>query len=543
MNQKLLMEEHLLITREELKRKLSIEARRIELRQEYQKYDKADLDFLIKKSPDHHNYSSNDFYNLGKWNLDNLIISHREKIFYHYDVKKKTKSIFKPSLLATYLQEKYPIVTIKPTQVNKNDPGDMWYYHPEKEMYVPNAELFFNQEIKKIWGDNFNTRVLNETYSNIRYETFLDRDDFELEEQYIPVQNGILWLIELEGELVIDIAENTPELFVTSRIPHYYDPDAECPRWIQFMDEILPGQQREIDWLQEYVGYCLYRKWDFDKVIMLHGDGKNGKSTFLDIVRNLLGKDNCTTIGLNDLCNGRWYTAELYKKIANIDADTASKDLENTSKFKTVTGGDTVMGERKGKNPFFFDSYAKHFMSCNQIPYCYDDTDAFYRRWLPIKFFVQFDDNDPKTDPQLYEKLEKEFSGILNWAIKGLLRLLKNNTFSDTPSTDEVKNEWSRLSNPLYSFVYSNNVVIDYMGHYHCEEFYNAFLEYCKRNNLVQWTKDKVGKRMNKHFDFVFKQRYLDPEYYNPSNPDYRVWGWSGIRKRTDEEKQLELDE
>jgi len=58
------------------------------------------------------------------------------------------------------------------------------------------------------------------------------------------------------------------------------------------MDEILPGQQREIDWLQEYVGYCLYRKWDFDKVIMLHGDGKNGKSTFLDIVRNLLGKDN-----------------------------------------------------------------------------------------------------------------------------------------------------------------------------------------------------------------------------------------------------------
>jgi len=149
MNQKLLMEEHLLITREELKRKLSIEARRIELRQEYQKYDKADLDFLIKKSPDHHNYSSNDFYNLGKWNLDNLIISHREKIFYHYDVKKKTKSIFKPSLLATYLQEKYPIVTIKPTQVNKNDPGDMWYYHPEKEMYVPNAELFFNQEIKR----------------------------------------------------------------------------------------------------------------------------------------------------------------------------------------------------------------------------------------------------------------------------------------------------------------------------------------------------------------------------------------------------------
>ena len=533
-----------MISREELERKLTIEARRIDLRKEYQKYDEAEIEtILLKKDWLTYNYSSQDLWNLGKYRIDGLIISARELIFYHWDSKKKSKSNFKPALLSTYLQTKYPIVTIKPTQINSNDPGDMWYYHPEKEMYVPNAELFFNTEIKKIWEDNFTTRILNETYASIRYETYLDREEFDLDAQYIPVLNGILWLNELDGEMLIDIADNTPSLFVTSRIPHFYDPDAECPRWLQFLDEILPGQQREIDWLQEYVGYCLYRKWDHDKVVMLHGDGKNGKSTFLDVIRNLLGKENCTTIGLYDLCNGRWYTAELYKKIANIDADTASKDLENTSKFKTVTGGDTVMGERKGKNPFFFDSYAKHFMSCNQIPYCYDDTDAFYRRWLPIKFFVQFDEDDPQTDPQLYDKLEQEMSGILNWAIEGLLRLIKNNTFSDPPKTEEIKNEWSKLSNPLYAFVNSNEVVIDFMGHYHCEEFFNDFTEFCKRNNLMNWTKDRVGKRINKHFDYVYKQRYLDPNYYNPANPDYRPWGWSGIRRQTREETQLDIDE
>ena len=492
----------------------------------------------MKKDPNTYDYTSNDFWNLGKYRIDQLITTHGPIIFNHYNPKSKDKSKFKPALLATYLQVKYPLVTIKPAQYTGNDPGDMWLYHPEKEMYLPNAELYLGKVIKEIYQDEFTSRLLTQTFENIRYDTYIEREQFTLDPQYIPIANGILWTQKLDNEWVIELAENTPELYVTTRIPTHYDPEANAPRWNQFLNEILPNQKREIKWLQEYVGYCLYRNWSFHKVILLLGDGDNGKSTLLEVIRMLLGTNNCPTIGLHDLCNGRWYLAELYLKLANIDSDTATKDLENTSKFKTATGGDQIMGERKNKNPFFFNSFCKHFMSCNKMPYCYEDTDAFYRRWFIIKFFEQFPEGDSRRDPQLKEKLFQELPGILNWALDGLKRLLDQNGFSNPSTTGEVKAEWNRLSNPIYAFIYSHNVVIDHEGLYDCQTFYEDFLKYSKKHDLITWTKDKIGKRIHHHFDFISKQRF-----YNTDEPEHRPWCWKGIRRATNDEKKTYLEE
>jgi len=524
--------------KELFKQRLALEAENINRRQEYQKYDPIEIDaVLMKQDPNIYNYSSNDLWNLGTYRIKELMTKGGTSIFYHYDTKKKTKSIFKPALLSTYFQVKYPIVTIKPTTYNQKDTGEIWYYDHQTEMYKPNAETRFSQEIKDMWGDEFSTKLLYQSFEDIKYVTYIEREEFYLDPEYIPVQNGILWVHSLGGETVVDHVQNTPQLYVTSRIPHNYDPEAKAPRFENFLMEILPGQIDERNWLQEYVGYCLYPSWPYDKVVMLHGEGDNGKSTLLAVIRQLLGIYNCTTIGLYDLCNGRWYLAELWKKLANIDADTSSKDLEKTSKFKTVTGGDTVMGERKGKNPFFFESYCKHFMSCNKMPYCYDDTDAFYRRWFIIKFFEKFSEGDPRRDPNIEDKLNKEMPGILNWALEGLKRLLDNNGFTNPLSTEKIKAQWNILSNPLYAFVYSPYVILDFEGWYPTQQFYTDFIEFCKRNKLAIWTKDKISKRMNHHFDFIHQTRP-----YNADEPDHRPYVWQGIRPSTDAERQEYLE-
>ena len=525
--------------KQQVSMRVALEAENIRRRADYQKYDPKEIDtILMKVDPYTYNYTSDDLWNLGLYRIKELMIRTGTAIFYHYDHKKKTKSILKPALLSTYFQIKYPIVTIKPETYNQKDTGDMWYYDESTGMYQPNAEIKFSEEIKQMWRDEFETKLLFQTFENIRYSTYISREEFTLEPEYIPVQNGILWVHDLDGEIVIDHVANTSELYVTSRIPHPYDPTAKSPRFENFLMEILPGQLDERNWLQEYIGYSLYRSWPHDKVIMLHGEGDNGKSTLLDIIRHLLGEYNCTTIGLYDLCNGRWYVAEIYLKLANIDADTASKDLENTSKFKTATGGDRIMGERKGKHPFFFESYCKHFMSCNKMPYCYDDTDAFYRRWFLIKFFEQFTEKDPRRDPFIRDKLYKEMPGILNWALEGLKRLLKNGGFTNPPTTEDIKAQWNILSNPLYAFIYSPYVVLDANGYYPVQNFYEDFLEFAKRNKLVTWTKDKISKRMNHHFDFIHQIRP-----YNPDEPDHRPYCWQGIRMATDEERQQYLEE
>lgn len=487
---------------------------------------------LLKQDPNDYEYTSNDFRLLGKFRLNEMFKRCGTVIFNHFDKKTKKKTVFKPSLLATFYELNYPIITIKPTISSTRDNGDLWYYDFRKEMYIQEAEVFFGTMTKSIFTDWFKPQQLPEIFNHIKYETYIDREKFILDSAYIPIQNGII-KIEHKSNFSIILEENTPDLYVSSRIPIKYDPEADCPIFKKFLDEILPNQKREQKWIQEYLGYCLYRSWPHDKVIMLIGEGDNGKSTLLTLFRKLLGIYNTTTIGIYEMCKGRWYTAELYKKLANIDADTSVKDLQITSNFKTATGGDMIKGERKYKDPFYFESFCKHWLSANTIPYCYDDTDAFYRRWFLIQFWEQFPEGDPKRDETILEKMVPELPGIFNWAIDGLKDLIVNKGFTNPQPAKEVKILWNQLSNPVYAFIYSPQVTIDRDGYYDKQEFYDTFIEYCKKNDLPKWTKDKVGKRINHHFDFI-KDSY---PYDNEKNKQYHAW--SGIRPAMEEE-QLE---
>ncbi len=476
------------------------------VRQDYERYDEKEITMLLlKKNPQDYQYSSTDFLNLGKYRLSALLEQAGTTVFYHWNKGKKHKNMFVAPLLQTYIQIIYPIKTIRPLVYSPKDQGDMYFWNWGLGQYVPVAEVEFNQHVKTIFRDRFKQTLLNQTYPNIRYETYIDREDFALEPEFIPVANQLLWLHKIGEEWVIEEAPTTPALYITSRIPVEYDPEATCPTWIKTLNTCLPDQQKEITWLQEYVGYSLYRTWDYDRVVMFLGDGDNGKTTILETIRKLLGHHNCKSIGLWNLCNRNWFTADLYLALANIDPDTGSKDLENTSKFKAATGGDTIMGERKFGHPFYFAPYCKHYLGANKMPYCYDDTDGFYRRWFIFRFLEQFPVGDPRRDAQLPHKLKAELPGILNWALEGLIRLLQNDGFTNPPTTAENKSLWNRLSNPIYAFIYSDDIIIDSNGEYPQQDFYEDYIRYCKQFKLPVWTKDRVGKRINHHFDFVHR--------------------------------------
>jgi len=182
----------------------------------------------------------------------------------------------------------------------------------------------------------------------------------------------------------------------------------------------------------EMFGYCLYKDYPFAKAFMLIGSGANGKSTLMKLLEKFLGEDNIATPSLQDLLRDKFAKVELFGKLANIHADLSSEKLENTGTFKMLTGGDTVYGQKKFKDPIKFKNHAKLIYSANELPRTDDRTDAFFRRWIVIDFPNQFTSNDEFTNPDLPYSIidEEEMSGLLNWALDGLERILDQGGFS-----------------------------------------------------------------------------------------------------------------
>ncbi|KXB01878.1 hypothetical protein AKJ43_02955 [candidate division MSBL1 archaeon SCGC-AAA261D19] len=176
-------------------------------------------------------------------------------------------------------------------------------------------------------------------------------------------------------------------------------------------------------------------------------------------MRKLLGKENVSSPSLHDLLKNRFAKAELYGKLANIHADIPNKALGTTTgPFKMLTGQDQIYAEKKHKDGFHFVNYAKLLFSANEIPERGDELRAFFRRWIIVDFPFKFVDNpDPNNEfekeknPNLLEELttKEELSGFLNWALKGLQRLLDRGEFALDKSVEERSEIWEEMSNPI----------------------------------------------------------------------------------------------
>lgn len=436
-----------------------------------------------------------------------------------------TNKKFQPALLSQFLQRMYRPITLKDTE-------EIWRYDWEHEIYRKDGEVFFKELIKRLFAHHFKRKLVVESLYDLQASTFKEREAFTLNPYLIPVKNGIVKLLQTKNKWFYCLTVNDSRKYVTSRLPVTYDPKATCPAILEFLKQLFPQQPEDITLLQEYTGYMLLRRMLFQKVLMLLGEGANGKSTLLDLIKTFIGEENVVHISIQDLCNGRWYTAELYKKLANLDSDIEAKELQHTGKFKRATGGDRLMGERKNKNPFYYKPFTKHIWSCNQIPYSYDDSEAFYRRWRIIPFKQQF--KGTNCNPNILKKLKtpKEMSGFLNWALQGLIRILSQGEFSNEPPVEETKALWMRLSDPLFTFLYSGNVEWGEGERYPIQEFYRDFTSFCAEQGLRQWILDRVGKTINK--------KYPQIEPYYPYIEGKQVRCYTGISPKR-EIKKIEV--
>jgi len=235
----------------------------------------------------------------------------------------------------------------------------------------------------------------------------------------------------------------SPNLFSKDYVDYDFDLKAKCPKFMNFLSTSLPSKDSQ-GILQEMLGLMLTDWTKFEVFFYLYGPtSRNGKTVLLNILMVLVGKQNVSHVALHNLVE-RFETWPLTESKVNIYGDMATdtgKGLaEQEGIFKDYVSGGMVEYQKKGKDKFNAPCRSRFVFAGNSLPTFVDRSDAIWERLRVIHFPVQIPSS--KRDPNLADKIiQKEMSGIFNWAVKGLGRIIKQGRVTTSKEGLEIKDE------------------------------------------------------------------------------------------------------
>lgn len=289
----------------------------------------------------------------------------------------------------------------------------------------------------------------------------------------------------------------TPDVVITNKIPWPYNPAAYSELLDHTLDRLACNDPEVRALLEEMVGYCLYRRNELGKAFILIGDKSNGKSTFLHVVKNMLGDSNIASLDLKEL-GDRFKTAELFGKLANIGDDIGDEFIANASVFKKLVTGDRVNVERKGQDPFEFNNYAKFLFSANNIPRMKDKTGAVQRRLVIVPFDAKFTPNDPDFRPFIKDELceQDSMEYLIVLGLKALKSVLSKAQFTTSKRVQGQLDEYEQNNNPIIGFI--QEVGLDGIVNEPTKTVYRKYKEYCIANNFQALSNIEFSRQITK---------------------------------------------
>ena len=265
--------------------------------------------------------------------------------------------------------------------------------------------------------------------SRIQFNSWLNEEGGP---RIIVAKNGNISFDELDEDGRPKLLPHSSNYFTLVKLPYDYDPKAECPKWLEFLDEIMEGDEERIHLLQQWIGYLLTTTLSEQKFIICIGEGANGKGVFFIIVISMLGIENCSSVPLSHF----GYRFSLFSTFGKLLNATSEGIGEITSRSEAVlkeyTAGDMMTFERKYQDPFSVVPTAKLMFATNEFPAFNDRSQGIWRRIL----LVPFEKTIPpeQQNKHLAEELKDEMSGIFNWAYDGMVDLEKNGFVKDISS-------------------------------------------------------------------------------------------------------------
>lgn len=396
--------------------------------------------------------------------------------------------------------------------------GDItWRYHPRGGIFRPDGVSYIEKEAKHLLGDKVQRKMISEVVKLTQIETYIDRDQFEEDPDVLVLKNGVY---HFDTE---ELTEHSPQYHARSRLPITYDPDAECPVILKFIIEVIPA---DVTTFQEWVGYHLIKDYRWAKILLLVGDGENGKSKLLLLLVALLGKRNVSSVELIELITNRFKKAELYGKLANIAPDLGAEELKNTGRLKSLTGDDYIEAARKHQHPFRFRNHAKLSFSTNKLPRSPDRSRAWFRRPLIMKCPNIFVGDD--CDPAILDKITtpQELSGMLNWALEGRRRLIEQGNFTRGETAEQIQELYEELEDDITAFFNHCVDTNDFEGIVPKDDFHRLYYQFCKMKGFSPVLKQTFSKEI--------KPRIVNLGEGRRKIGEKRVPCWTGISMTPD---------
>jgi putative DNA primase/helicase len=421
-------------------------------------------------------------------------------------------------ILSNYITNEYYIYTTK-----DDKQSEVWVY--KEGIYISQGRSEIKEILRDIMKDFYSIYIFNRVMEKVEVDTFIDSDKF-FNTNYvneIPVKNGILNI--LTGEL----NPFNPKKVFFNKINAKYNPDATCQKIDQFLSDVLSNKEDK-KVFYELGGFTLLKEYKFEKAFMFVGNGRNGKDKSLELIKRLLGVDNCCSVPLASIVPDSFIISKFHNKMANLAGEINNQDLKDTSMFKALTGRSLISAQRKYLNTIDFVNYAKFIFACNDLPMVYDNSKGFWDRWVLLEFpytFVterEYNESKDKTnlkirDESIIEKIisPEEMSGLLNEFLKGLKRILENREFSKTDGSDQVKQIWIRKSNSVMAFVMSR-IKEEYNRFISKKDFRKEYSKFCKEHKISNRSDIVIKRTLEEIYGVTEERKELFPGNWE------RVW-------------------
>ena len=330
-------------------------------------------------------------------------------------------------------------------------------------------------------------------------DTFLELhlSDFNKNPFNIVFENGILNIRTLT------LSPHHPDHLETIRMSVKYNPCATGSTADEFFKTATCGDKEVETLLYEAIGYTFLKTPELHKAFLLIGEGRNGKSTYLDVIKAICGRENCTSLDFKDL-GEKFRVGMLYNKLVSLSGDISSQPLKDSDLFKQIVGGDEITIERKNMHPFNDTVFSTLMFSANTLPRTPDTTSGFYRRLCIIPFNADLTKVSLVDGMDFKERLMKDLEYIAYKSVVAISEVLKTtHTFTEPRCVTEMMRSYRVDNSSVLSWIVAKGITDTYIKSKEVSELYAEYGLWCDVNNFKTMKSTRFETEVGSEFKVI----------------------------------------